>query len=158
MIFSSKTMICGFLLLSAWVNLFQFSNQQAHANTKQKQHLQFFVVEAALPGESRCLKNIDPEDRSCFIPVNHEVITITQYSAKKVAENTRGLSLRFGNKEGEKLTQMMNANIGKRIALIVDGKLVLVPVVRDKINAQKLEITLATEVEAKTVKKTLGIL
>ncbi|MCX6123841.1 MAG: hypothetical protein NTV34_03715 [Proteobacteria bacterium] len=128
--------------------------RNVEASTNAKKPLRFLVVAPGKTGDAHCLQPIDP----CLIPTAGKAVTITDYTATEVTGRPETISLAFQGKQGNELTNLMNAHVGERIAIVLDGKIIFAPMVKTAMtDGHKLEISASPADDIVGVKAALGV-
>ena len=93
-----------------------------------------------------------------MIPTSDNAITIAGYTAAEVTGRPESISLAFEGNEANELTRLMNAHVGERVAIILDGKVIFAPVVKTAMaDAHKFEISASPADDIAGVKAALGV-
>jgi hypothetical protein len=141
-----------FYILVAWMAASSIPHL-ALGESASRKAIQFLPVEHGKAGDPRCLEPRDP----CFIPSAMAGVSTQHYLAKPVVGSLNAISLTFDESDGKEVSRLMNGHIGKRIALIVDGKLIQAPVVKTRIEGNQMQIS-SPELETnQSLRTALGI-
>jgi len=124
---------CGLVLLVGGASL---AEQTAPAKAKKPDIIQFRLVEEKKSADTEAMK-LKGKDNDKTLHVNRQVLlnALDVEGAKAtVGPNaTPNISLTFTRDGAKKLARVTAENIGRRMAIVVDGRLLSAPIIRARI-------------------------